>query len=218
MRIPIIEELPDGCYRVNFFEDYEQKKEFKINEWDNVVSRELNAYIKTREERRHNLYDFIREIKQEFTDEIISFKQNRIDYLEPFIKHAIDDYEFCINNEFPSMMLYFSKCMSGLESMLSEAKSLKGEIRNMQVKESLDEGKITQQDIISAKNKPFETLIELTNGKCLCPFHSESTPSFSVHKDKNYGHCFGCGKTVDTIQFIMETKRMNFIDAVKLLK
>lgn len=27
----------------------------------------------------------------------------------------------------------------------------------------------------------------------LCPFHLESTPSFSVHKDDLVGHCFGCG-------------------------
>lgn len=32
------------------------------------------------------------------------------------------------------------------------------------------------------------------NALLLCPFHDESTPSFSVHLEEGVWHCFGCGK------------------------
>ncbi len=44
------------------------------------------------------------------------------------------------------------------------------------------------------------------NYKGLCPFHSEKTPSFHVHPDKNYYHCFGCGEHGDVIKFLQLQK------------
>lgn len=37
----------------------------------------------------------------------------------------------------------------------------------------------------------------------LCPFHTEKTPSFTVSKERY--KCFGCGKSGDVIDFIMES-------------
>ncbi|MDD6082718.1 MAG: CHC2 zinc finger domain-containing protein [Oscillospiraceae bacterium] len=37
------------------------------------------------------------------------------------------------------------------------------------------------------------------NGMCLCPFHSEKTPSCKVYSDSL--HCFGCGEHHDIISF-----------------
>ncbi|URZ86740.1 DNA primase [Floricoccus penangensis] len=49
----------------------------------------------------------------------------------------------------------------------------------------------------------------------LCPFHGEKTPSFNVNADKQFFHCFGCGKSGDVIKFIEDYKQVSFIDSVK---
>jgi DNA primase len=51
----------------------------------------------------------------------------------------------------------------------------------------------------------------------LCPFHSEKTPSFSVHASKQFYHCFGCHKSGDVLQFVMEIEGISFYEALKSL-
>lgn len=52
---------------------------------------------------------------------------------------------------------------------------------------------------------------------CLCPFHSEKTPSCHVNVGKQFFHCFGCGAGGDVITFIMKAENLEYIEAVKLL-
>lgn len=51
----------------------------------------------------------------------------------------------------------------------------------------------------------------------LCPFHTEKTPSFSVHQSHQFYKCFGCGAGGDVIKFVMEIERISFFEALKLL-
>ena len=51
----------------------------------------------------------------------------------------------------------------------------------------------------------------------LCPFHSEKTPSFHVHDEKQFYHCFGCEKHGDIFSFIMEIENLDFYGALKYL-
>jgi DNA primase len=51
----------------------------------------------------------------------------------------------------------------------------------------------------------------------LCPFHTEKTPSFSVHAGHGFYKCFGCGAGGDAIKFVMEMEGLTFFEAVKTL-
>lgn len=50
-----------------------------------------------------------------------------------------------------------------------------------------------------------------------CPFHNEKTPSFTVSPTKEIYKCFGCGKSGNTISFVMEHEKYSYIDALKWL-
>ncbi|WEB33907.1 DNA primase [Streptococcus anginosus] len=51
----------------------------------------------------------------------------------------------------------------------------------------------------------------------LCPFHGEKTPSFNVVEEKQFYHCFGCGKSGDVFKFIEEYRGVSFMDAVQIV-
>src|SRR5690349_5366105 len=51
----------------------------------------------------------------------------------------------------------------------------------------------------------------------LCPFHNEKTPSFTVSPSKEIYKCFGCGKSGNTINFLMEHEKYSYVEALKWL-
>lgn len=48
----------------------------------------------------------------------------------------------------------------------------------------------------------------------LCPFHGEKTSSFNVNQEKQFYHCFGCGKSGDVYRFVEEIDGIPFMEAV----
>jgi DNA primase len=53
--------------------------------------------------------------------------------------------------------------------------------------------------------------------KACCPFHNEKTPSFWVSPDKQFYHCFGCGKHGTALGFLMDHDHLAFPEAVEEL-
>lgn len=51
--------------------------------------------------------------------------------------------------------------------------------------------------------------------KGLCPFHTEKTPSFHVSDHKGVYHCFGCGASGDSIEFVQSISNTTFFEAVE---
>jgi DNA primase len=50
-----------------------------------------------------------------------------------------------------------------------------------------------------------------------CPFHNEKTPSFTVSPTKEIYKCFGCGKSGNTISFLMEHEKYTYVESLKWL-
>jgi DNA primase len=51
----------------------------------------------------------------------------------------------------------------------------------------------------------------------LCPFHNEKTPSFTVSPTKEIYKCFGCGRSGNSISFLMEHEKYSYVEALKWL-
>lgn len=51
----------------------------------------------------------------------------------------------------------------------------------------------------------------------LCPFHNEKTPSFTVSPAKEIYKCFGCGRSGNSISFLMEHEKYSYTEALKWL-
>ena len=55
------------------------------------------------------------------------------------------------------------------------------------------------------------------NYEACCPFHNEKTPSFKVSPARGIYKCFGCGKSGNAINFIMESESVSYPEALKML-
>src|SRR6187399_1301950 len=56
-----------------------------------------------------------------------------------------------------------------------------------------------------------------TNYLGLCPFHNEKTPSFTVSPAKELYKCFGCGRSGNSISFLMEHEKYTYVEALRWL-
>jgi len=83
--------------------------------------------------------------------------------------------------------------------------------------EELIQAVIEANDIVDIASG-YMTLKRVGNSfKGKCPFHNEKTASFTVSREKQLYHCFGCGAGGNVITFIMEMEKLPFVDALKFL-
>lgn len=50
-----------------------------------------------------------------------------------------------------------------------------------------------------------------------CPFHEDRTPSMGINTEKGVFYCHSCGRGGDGLQLMMDVRRVDFVEAVKLL-
>ncbi len=54
-----------------------------------------------------------------------------------------------------------------------------------------------------------------TNLEAVCPFHNDTKPSLKVNDAKGMYKCFACGAGGDAITFVMNYKKLEFVDALR---
>lgn len=84
----------------------------------------------------------------------------------------------------------------------------------MILKSSLEALKL-QIDIVDIISSSLELKKSGANFKTCCPFHGESTPSFTISPAKQIYHCFGCGVGGDAILFLQEYNRLSFTESIE---
>ncbi|PLY17099.1 MAG: DNA primase [Sedimenticola sp.] len=76
---------------------------------------------------------------------------------------------------------------------------------------------INRVDIVDLINSRIPLKKAGKEYQACCPFHDEKTPSFTVNREKQFYHCFGCGAHGTAIGFLMEYENAGFVDAIEEL-
>lgn len=89
--------------------------------------------------------------------------------------------------------------------------------------DTTDPNHINDADIARAKEVPIADIyagkLRRMGNKAVgtCPFHDESTASFTIYLDQNKFYCYGCSAGVDVIDFVMKRDGCDFLTAVRTL-
>jgi len=181
-------------------------------------NRVYDSWLKTRSDTREKIAD----LRNDFNTEWM--KKVRIEFLDsevPKIFKIVQSYGDQIKEYGEIGELLFGDIFRKMERkykvLYVEAGSLKN---NLTINEGMNEINLQK-----CRDLPIDMLIgtEVINAgggrkKCLCPFHSEKTPSFVVFENNSF-YCFGCGVHGNNmIDFVIKEKNYGFIDAFEYLK
>jgi DNA primase len=76
---------------------------------------------------------------------------------------------------------------------------------------------LNRVDIVDLINSRVQLKKTGKDYQACCPFHNEKTPSFTVSREKQFYHCFGCGAHGTAIGFLMEYDNLGFVDSIEEL-
>jgi len=76
---------------------------------------------------------------------------------------------------------------------------------------------LARTDVVDLINRRVPLRKAGKDYQACCPFHDEKTPSFTVSREKQFYHCFGCGAHGTAIGFLMEYDHLGFLDAIEEL-
>lgn len=189
----LIDKIP-GSYWVFCKVFGEEKTNQIFNEWD-----EYNSKLKRIENDYYkNEYPKVMDSIGEFIQENQEFKKQVDEEKRKRLKSRYNQNIKKLDNLFNHRGEIKEK-----EKLIKESEKI-GKVLN---------SKVDDQMIWKAKQYPINQIIQVNkNLFAVCPFHPDKHPSF--YTKNNYGHCFSCGKTADSIDVAMKIWGLNFIEAV----
>lgn len=107
--------------------------------------------------------------------------------------------------------------MSAEESRLASRRKLPSFVGYMsgRIPKQFIDDLLVRVDIVDLVDSHVPLKKTGTNYVARCPFHTEKTPSFSVSRNRQMYHCFGCGVSGNAISFLMDYNHLGFIEAVE---
>ncbi|MDR3203167.1 MAG: DNA primase [Deltaproteobacteria bacterium] len=87
----------------------------------------------------------------------------------------------------------------------------------MPIKQSIIDEVLEATDIVQLIGQHVDLKRAGVSWRGLCPFHNEKTPSFFVHPERGFYHCFGCGVGGRSVNFLMAIRGCSFPQAIREL-
>ena len=87
----------------------------------------------------------------------------------------------------------------------------------MKLSEQFLEQLKSANDIVSVMSSYVAMKRAGRDNVCLCPFHSEKTPSCHIYGESQSFYCFGCGAGGDVINFIRLIENLDYMESVRFL-
>lgn len=156
-----------------------------------------------------------KELVQTLETKLVSLKQDRSEYVDKLLGIAL-------TAESEAVFLVLARI--AYETATTDTPEMRRIIKHLETaKRELSLQRQPQVlDKTYAKSVSCEKILEsfgitVKRGKALCPFHSDTTPSLSVHRQSNTWRCFGCGAKGDGIELFRRLASVSFVEAVRSL-
>jgi len=120
-----------------------------------------------------------------------------------------------INNDILNMIAETDKALKAAYYQLEQLNFIEKEQKGLTVKKATN--KITDEDVTAARRIPIINFIKVRrDGKAVCLFHGDKSPSMHVYKD-NHFYCFTCNKKGDVLDIIQKLHGTSFHDSIRFL-
>lgn len=148
------------------------------------------------------------------------FKRSHLEERKKEIEaELVEFYQFYdaeIKADSPPLLRMMSYRLRKIEDLEKELGRISWSLQALDGKARKGNG-ITDEMIQRAREYPFEKLVEIGRGGMVrCPFHGDKSPSMLIRR--GFAYCFGCGRSFNPIDWVMEKEGVDFVEAVRRLQ